>query len=98
MEYEVLSQDERDEIVVDFMRAQERDHFAHSINKERYAGLLEDLPEGEFKERVRGLAAETDSRLAEVEAIITRTRPQLPAKAARDAALSRMMARESPRS
>jgi hypothetical protein len=80
MEYKILSQEEKDRIVVEFMLAQERDHFCHTINKERYENILADplLKAGTFKANIEKLKADTESRLVEVEKIIINTIPQLP--------------------
>jgi hypothetical protein len=80
MAYQVLTQDEQDEIVVQFLHAQERDHFCHTINQQRYAEMLKTLTKGDpFAARIQGLHDETVSRLTEVSAIIDQTVPQLPA-------------------
>lgn len=93
--YDILTDDEKDEIVVDFLRAQERDHFCHSLNLERYDGMLASLPEGAFKTRIQQLRAETLDRIGEVEAIIKKTRPQLPPAARVTAARQRIEAKEA---
>ncbi len=50
MAYTVLTQDEQDDILIQFMQAQERDHFAHTINEARYTQMLKTLPDGAFKD------------------------------------------------
>ena len=35
-DYQILSQDEQDDIVISFLHSQERDKFAHGLNLERY--------------------------------------------------------------
>ncbi|HUV56508.1 MAG TPA: hypothetical protein VMV84_04675 [Dehalococcoidales bacterium] len=77
-DYNVLSQEEQDEIIVSFMQAQERDDFCHQLNLSRYETMLKTLPEGDWKSRVAKLRAETVQRLAEVRSIIAATEPQLP--------------------
>lgn len=94
MEYKLLTEDERDEMIANTLLAQERDHFSHASNIERYTAMLEDLPEGPFRDRVAGLLQETRSRIAEVESIIAKTEPQLPPRARLDAAAARVLARE----
>lgn len=75
MEYKRLKDAEKDEILNDFLLAQERDHHCHTINAERYRKILGDssLPDGEFKERVKKLLLETLERLREIELIIKHT-------------------------
>ena len=80
MEYKILSNDEKNCIIVEFLLAQERDHYCHTVNKERYEKILSDdsLEEGEFKSRIRKLKKDIDKRIAEVEMIIMHTLSQLP--------------------
>jgi hypothetical protein len=42
--YSVLSQDEQDEIIVNTVLAQERDHFSHELNIQRYSDMLAAMP------------------------------------------------------
>lgn len=71
-------QREQQRLIVEFLEAQERDHYAHSINKERYESMLLTLPDGQWKTRVTQLLAEVDSRIEEVESIIAATQAQAP--------------------
>ena len=95
MVYDVLSQEEQDEIVVSFMLAQERDQFCHNLNRTRYELMLTTLAEGKWKQRVAELRAETLSRLGEVDSIIAATKPQLPDVARVAAAKARIKAKEA---
>lgn len=90
-EYKILTQDARDEIVVEFLEAQERDLFCHRINLERYDGMIKDLPEGKWKKRVTELRAETVERIAEVSSIIKGTVTQLPSAERITAAKTRLV-------
>lgn len=90
-QYIALSQDERDKIVLDFYLAQERDHFCHSINKQRYEAMLPDLPEGDFKLKVEKNLQDTNDRISEVSVILDKTRPQLPTQEKIDALVSVMV-------
>lgn len=78
MAYQVFSQDEQDDIIVSFMRAQERDKFCHELNIERYTKILQAAPSGEWHNRVSKLKAETEQRLAETNSIIEATSGQMP--------------------
>lgn len=79
MAYLVLTQDEQDDMIVQTLLAQERDHFAHTLNQERYAEILKSRPADDpFAVRVQQLHDETVSRLAEVNAIVDALTPQLP--------------------
>lgn len=92
--YQLLTQEEQDDIIVGYMLAQEKDAYCHSINLERYNDMLLALPAGKFKERIEELRNDTQLRLTEVQAIVNATKPQMPPKARQDAALQRIKAKE----
>ena len=69
-DYQILSQDEQDDIVISFLHSQGRDKFAHGLNLERYDTMLKSLPDGEWKNRISQLRVETSKRLAEVNSTI----------------------------
>jgi hypothetical protein len=77
-QYQLLTQDERDEIIATYLKAQERDLFTHRLNLQRFEAMLPTLPPGEFKDRIQQLRNETIARIGEVEAIIEKTLPQAP--------------------
>lgn len=88
-QYQLLTQDEQDEIVATFLKAQERDLFTHKLNLQRFEAMLPSLPAGEFKDQIRRLRNETIARIGEVEAIIEKTLPQAPPVARMQAAIAR---------
>jgi hypothetical protein len=90
MAYLVLSQDEQDDIIVQFLGAQERDQFCHALNQTRYEAMGPALPDGDFKTRVQNLLETTIKAKAEVESIIAETTKQLPDQARIDAAIARV--------
>ena len=94
MPYQILTEDEQDDIMVGFLRSQERDSFAHEWNKARYEAMLSTLEDGDFKVRITKLHAETAARLAEVNSIIEATLPQMPTAGRIKAALARLNAAE----
>ena len=65
-------------IKIEYLEAQERDHWVHQLNKARYETMLPTLSDGVFKNRVLQLLAETNSRIEEVEAIVIATQSTLP--------------------
>lgn len=78
MVYLVLTQETQEEILVEFLHAQERDHFCHTINRQRYAEMLKTLSTDDpFRARIQQLHDETVSRLAEVDAVMAETLPQV---------------------
>ncbi|MBA7708237.1 hypothetical protein ES703_117130 [subsurface metagenome] len=91
-EYQILTEDEQDDIKVSFLRSQEKDKYCHAINKERYTAMLSVLEDGAWKTRVEKLLAETTGRLAEVDSIIAATLPQMPTQERIDAAIVRLQA------
>lgn len=94
MAYQVLTQDDMDETIVDYMKATERDLHCHLINVERYdAILLLDITP-DHRSNIEGRRTETLSRIEEVQAIFDATVPQMPSRARIDGALVRIKARE----
>jgi ferritin-like metal-binding protein YciE len=89
-EYQLLTQNEQDEIIATFLKAQERDLFTHRLNLQRFEAMLPSLPAGEFKQRIQQLRNETIGRIAEVEAIIEKTLPQAPPVERMRAAIARV--------
>lgn len=94
-DYQVLSQDEQDEIAVSFMLSQERDKFCLELNSARFDEMLKTLEDGEWKTRVAQLRAETSKRLVEVNSIIEATKPTMPPSARVEAAKLRLKAKET---
>ena len=78
MEYQILSQEEQDDIIVSFMLGQERDKYCHELNLERYTEMLKTSKAGEWHDRLLKLRNETASRLVEVNNIISVTVSQMP--------------------
>ncbi|GIV04038.1 MAG: hypothetical protein KatS3mg015_2868 [Fimbriimonadales bacterium] len=92
--YQALTQEEMDDIVVEFLKAQERDLFVHNLNRQRFDDMLQTLPPGEFRQRIQQLKAETEQRISEVDTIIKSTAKQLPPQTRLQAAAQRIAARE----
>lgn len=76
--YTLLTDEEKDDMVVSFLKSQERDMYCHEINIERYDTMLKTLPEGDFKKRVQELFRDEKKRKAEIESIIIATVPKMP--------------------
>jgi 3-methyladenine DNA glycosylase/8-oxoguanine DNA glycosylase len=89
-QYQLLTQEEQDEIIAAYLKAQERDLFTHKLNLQRFDAMLPSLPAGEFKQRIQQLRNETVERIAEVEAIIEKTLPQAPPVERMQAAIARV--------
>ena len=91
-EYEVLSENEKDDIIVAFVLAQERDKYCHELNLQRYIAMLEKLEPGEWRARIEKLKNETEQRLAEVNSILEATKNQIPPPGRIEAARQRLKA------
>ena len=94
-EYRHLSLDERDEMLVATMQAQERDLFMHTVNLERFEAIIAAAGTASpFTERIAGEIPVLRSRIVEVTAIIAALEPQMPPQARAAAAASRLKARQ----
>ena len=94
-DFKVLTEEEQDEIIVEFLEAQERDLFSHTINLDRFERMLRKLPNGPWRERIEELKRQTQERLMEVASIIEATLPQLPPPERIRAAKQRLLARRN---
>jgi hypothetical protein len=91
MDIKMLKQDEMDDVIVSFYKAQEMDAFCHQINIERYESIFKNggCPDS-FKTTIREKLEDTKSRLNEVLIIMKATEPQLPSRERIEASLSRL--------
>ena len=94
-QYRHLSLDERDDMLVATMQAQERDLFTHTINLERFEAIAAAGAASPFTTRIAAEIPVVRSRIAEVSAIIAALEPQMPPKARADTAAARLKAREA---
>jgi hypothetical protein len=81
MNYIVLNEDEKNEILINTLLAQERDHFCYERNVERYTNLIPTLPEGEYKDKISALLITEQKALENTEATLAHTQAQLPSDA-----------------
>lgn len=95
-EFKVLSQDEQDDIVVEFLLAQERDLFCHQLNAERFTNMdIEAIKDQKLKSHMGQMVSDTDSRIEQVQGIVDATQRQLPPKNRLDAAIARVRAKQN---
>ena len=95
-QYRHLSLDERDDMLVATMVAQERDLFMHIVNLERFEAIIAAAGTASpFTTRIAEEIPVVRSRIAEVSAIIAALEPQMPPEARADAAAARLKAREA---
>ena len=92
--YMLLGDQEQHDAMVQTYLANERDHYLHTKNLERFTLMLDRLPPGPFRERIQKLQEDTIARLEEVSAILDATIQQLPEPATLNASLLRVQARE----
>ncbi len=91
-DYQVLSQEEQDDIIVSFMLGQERDKFCLELNLNRYKDVLEKgNGKGKWHDRVKELQAESVERLAEIDSIIEASKVQMPSQERVEAAQKRLL-------
>lgn len=95
MNYKLLSQDEQDEILVNTLRAQERDHFCYAANVERYTNALTTLPPGPKRDYIAALLVTETEAMDHQSHIVNHTQKQMPPQARVDAALARILAKEA---
>jgi hypothetical protein len=93
--YEILTQEEQDEIVVSYLHSQERDEYCHEINLNRFNEMLATLPAGKHKDRITQLRDQTQERLGEVQSIIAATKKQLPSAERLQAAKQKLAAKKT---
>lgn len=95
-DFTLIDDKEKDDLIVGFMLAQERDKLSHFLNRERYDSILEtgDLDD-EWRTQITKLRDETVKRLKQVESIITATKPQMPSETRITAARNRLLVKES---
>jgi hypothetical protein len=97
-EYKLLTQDERDEMLAQTLKAQETDLFMHTSNKERFLEMIDLLPEDNlFRKKLEKEIEVIDSRLIEVSTIIETLEHQLPDNQRLQAAMTRIKERDNNR-
>lgn len=93
MAYKTLSLNEQHDMVVSTYYANEQDLFSHNTNKERFERILQGTISDAFRTRIGKLLSDTNNRIAEVQAILDATIPQLPSDAEISASLTRIKSR-----
>jgi len=95
-DYDLMSQDEKDDVIVGFMRAQEQDLYCLRVNLDRYTIMLTaDFKDAEWRRQIAELLAQTTTRMIQVESIVQATTQQMPSKERVDASMQRLRAREA---
>lgn len=93
MAFKTLTLDEQNDAIVSTFYANELDLFSHTANKSRFELILQGTLSAEFRTRIEKLLSDTNVRIAEVQAILDATIPQLPSDTEISASMARIRAR-----
>jgi len=95
----LMSQDEKDDVIVAFMKSQETDRYCLQLNHDRYMRMLKDLDEveGAWKNQITELFTQTAIRMEQIDGIMAASAVQMPIQERIDAAMLRMKEREKER-
>lgn len=90
---EVMTQDQKDDAVVETLLGWERDLFFHRINKARYERILQDdkFPASQ-RAKISNLLDEVTERIEELEAYKRSIQPELPSEERMQNAVARFKA------
>jgi len=78
VKYLILSEDQKDDIIVAFLSGQEQDKFCLELNLERFNLMLKKLSDGPWRKQIQDSHDQSLSRLSEINSIIEATLQQLP--------------------
>ena len=99
--YRALSIEQQHDMLARTLISQERDHYIHSINQQRYEIMLAEAQPEEIESpwytQIANLLSETKSRKHEVESIILALENQLPQEYLLQQAIQRVFLEESER-
>ena len=101
MNYDQLTQEERDDIVASNMYSRELEHYQHALNIAVYTEAVKSLPAGEWKDRMLKLKEEAEVEQAKIACLHDALTAQLKDPARKTAAFERvtaerLKAKESP--
>ena len=90
-----ITTEEKEDMLIQTLRAQEMDLYLHTLNKERFQDMVKGLPaDSEFKAKLENEILVIDSRLVEVNTTITALDKQIPEGTDVVAVLARLKAKE----
>jgi hypothetical protein len=90
----LMSDEEKDDVIVSFMRGQEQDRYCLLLNRDRYDAMLKVIPEGKWRDQIEELHQQTLSRLEQLDSIIAASLPQMPPDERVQAAMARITAKK----
>jgi len=91
--YLFIEEQECHDMIVQTFLANERDHYIHAKNLERFSTMLSVLEPGNFRDSIQKLHDDTMQRIKEVEAILDATESQMPLPLDQIASLNRLKAK-----
>jgi len=95
MIYKTLTELEKEEMLIQTLKSQEMDLYIHSLNKERFEDMIPTLPIGDpFRQKLESEVVVIDSRLVEVNTILTSLEKQIPVDTNIATVLARIKAKE----
>ena len=77
MEYTQLEEAYKYEVIAEAIYAREMEHFHYDFDKKNFEYILETLPEGEYKEEIRGRIKSSLEQKENVETIYTALQTQI---------------------
>ena len=94
MEYQQLSQNERDDMIAGAMYGREFEHFGHALNAANFAASLKELPKTpankELLEKLTTMLREAKEQMAVIDVYYLAVSSQLADPARREAAFTRV--------
>jgi len=95
MIYKTITAEEKEDMLIQTLKAQEMDLYIHSLNKERYQDMVTTLPvDNAFRQKLESEILVIDSRLLEVNTAITSLEKQIPVGTDIPAVLARLKVKE----
>ena len=90
-----ITDQEKEDMLIQTLRAQEMDLYIHNLNKVRYQDIVASLPKGnEFRANLEKEILVIDSRLEEVNATVAALDKQMPTNINVAVVMARLKARE----
>jgi hypothetical protein len=86
----LMTDDEKDDVIVSFMRGQEQDRYCLQLNHDRYVAMLKELPEGAWRTQIAEGYQQALDRIAQLDSIIKATLSQMPSEERVMAAMGRI--------
>ena len=90
-----ITAEEKEDMLIQTLRAQEMDLYIHNLNKERYQDIVKNLPaDNDFRKNLEKEILVIDSRLEEVNATVAALDKQMPTGIDVPVVMARLKAKE----